>query len=260
MKKTSIFIQARMGSSRLPGKVLMPLGDKALISHHLKRLLHATLAHHRVVVMPETKDNDMLCDFLRKNHPEVDLFFGPEEDVLTRFYRAAESFSSDVIVRTTADCPFIDPSVVDATIRLFQTTSTCSYASNTLHRSFPRGLDVEVFSFSALSEAFHQACDQAEREHVTLYMYRRAEAFTLASLVLPVDYSFLRLTIDERQDLEMARRLYAQLSSDDMREIIAVYYRQPEIFLINQDVHQKSVMLSDEARRAIALIPKHVYS
>lgn len=259
-QKISLFIQARMGSTRLPGKVLKPIGGKPVIRHLLDRLRFVQEADQIAVLLPATPNDDVLAEYL-SSISTIDIFRGSEENVLARFYYAAQTFQSDIIVRITADCPFIDPQIVDATIKLFLQTKNCSYASNTIHRSFPRGLDVEVFSFQALKTAFEKAKDPAEKEHVTLYIYRHPEFFSLASLVNPINVSFLRLTVDEPIDLSTLQTLHIELCKEPLpifhlKQIIDLYHKQPSLFLPNQDVEQKTVLISKEVAEALQKIPQ----
>lgn len=263
MTKISIFVQARMGSTRLPQKILLPLGEKAVLCHLLDRLQYVTKATHRAILIPRGPKNNILVQFLKKNYPKLDRFRGAEQDVLSRYYKAAKQFESDIIIRLTSDCPLLDPSIIDATINLFLKTPNCHYASNSLHRTFPRGMDVEVFSFQALEKAFLEAKDPSEREHVTLYIYRRPEQFTLASLVSSIDLSSLRLTVDEPQDLVTIQEVYERLIStgavSSLKDIHTLYQERPELFTLNSRVQQKPVFIDHQAKEAIERTPQTIY-
>ena len=256
--RISLFIQARIGSTRLRGKVMEMVGGTPILDHLIERLRFVKRASHRALLIPTGSDNDILANYVSYTAP-IDLFRGSEEDVLSRFYHAAVRFHSDIIVRITADCPLIDPNIVDAAIDLFMGSDGCSYVST---KGFPRGLDVEVFSFQALKEAFEKATDQSEREHVTLYLYRHPELFSLAYLVCPYDLSSLRITVDELDDLLAVRTLYDTLQKNPrfgLKEIYDLSLQKPELFLLNAHVKQKHVSLSEEARMGIAQAPQAVY-
>jgi len=256
--RISLFIQARIGSSRLRGKVLELVGEKPILQHLIERAQLVTRANHRALLIPLQQENDLLATYA-SSMAAIDLFRGSEEDVLSRFYHAAAYFHSDIIVRITADCPLIDPKIIDAAIDLFLGTKDCSYIST---KKFPRGLDVEVFSFQALKEAFETATDQAEREHVTLHLYRNPERFSLAYLICPYDLSDLRITVDERDDLLAVRALYDALRKHPhfgLKEIYALFLQKPDLFLLNAHVKQKPVFLSEEALLGISQAPQTVY-
>lgn len=261
--RISLFVQARMGSTRLPGKVLLPLGKKCVLAHLIDRLLLVQKANHLAILMPEGKKSDPLDLFLRTTYPHIDRFFGDEEDVLSRYYHAACHFHSDTIVRITSDCPLLDPKVADETIDLFFSTPGCEYASNSIKRTFPRGCDVEVFSFQALERAFHEAIDLLEREHVTLYLYRHPERFRLASLISSVDLSHLRITLDEPDDLQALVEIEKRLSGDStssLKDLFTLYQKEPELFQINKMVRQKPVPLSSNVQPLFEKVPTKTYS
>lgn len=202
--RTVAIIQARMGSKRLPGKVLQPLGGESVLGHVVKRTQAATRVDD-VVVATSTRATDLgiadECDRLG-----VKCYRGPELDVLSRFNLAAGSEDATTVVRITADCPFVSPEIIDEVIESRE-RSSADYASNTLERTFPLGLDVECFSVTALASASRLARSSEEREHVTPYIYNHAEEFLLASVSALENYSFLRLTLDREEDLSFMRHL-----------------------------------------------------
>lgn len=168
---------------------------------------------------------------------------GSEDDVLDRYYRAAKSHRADVVVRITSDCPLIDPGLIDEAVEALLRTSS-DYVSNGLEpRTYPRGLDVEVFPFSALSQAWREDRNLMWREHVTPYLYRHPERFRLHRLAHDRDLSFFRWTVDTPEDYELVRRIYGHFRGDDFRwmEVLDLLDRHPEWQTINRNVKQKVV-------------------
>jgi spore coat polysaccharide biosynthesis protein SpsF len=226
-------LQARMSSTRLPGKVMRDLIGRPMIERQLERLRRCETLTRIVVATSEDRSDDPLATFL--GGIGVDVFRGPLQDVLGRFVGAAEDLRLESpIVRLTADCPLADPGVIDACVRL-QTEAGADYASNALKRTYPRGLDVEVFTLAALRAAGSEAAEAYEREHVTPFLYRRPERFRLADLVQPRDESALRWTVDTPADFDFVRRVYEALypqnpafSSDDVRAL-PFSHREPGV-------------------------------
>ena len=190
------YIQARMGSTRLPGKVLKKVLNKPLLEFLVERLSQCEEIDEIIILTTNQPADDCIASFCEER--SIALFRGSENDVLQRYYQAALERKSDAIVRITADCPLIDPEIVDQVIHLFlnEDPKELNYVSNTLERTFPRGLDVEVFSFQALQEAYQNAIAPAEREHVTLYMYRNPACFCLKNLAHSPSLSHHRWTVD----------------------------------------------------------------
>jgi spore coat polysaccharide biosynthesis protein SpsF (cytidylyltransferase family) len=177
--KITAIIQARMGSTRLPGKVLMDLAGKTVLARVVSRLRRAERVDEIVVATTDSLADDAIvpeCHQLK-----VEYFRGSENDVLDRYYQTARVCAAGAVVRITSDCPVIDPQLVDETIRLLQQQGG-DYCSNVLPRTYPRGLDTEVFTVAALEQAWREARDPSEREHVTPYFYRHPELFRLVSL------------------------------------------------------------------------------
>ena len=167
---TGVIIQARMSSSRLPGKALMLLSGEAVLYHVVERTRRARCADIIIVATTEEPEDDKVAAFCAKRGYVC--FRGPRDNVLERYFEAARTWRLDTVVRVTSDCPLIDPAIIDLCVERFQ-TSECDYMSNTApgERSFPRGLDVEVFTFVALERADREAREPYEREHVTPYIH-----------------------------------------------------------------------------------------
>jgi len=234
-------IQARMGSTRLPGKVLKDLGGETVLARVVNRVRRAALVDEVVVatsILPADDAIAVECEALK-----VACFRGDELDVLDRYYRAAQEFAADVIVRITSDCPLIDPELIDATIRS-RLDQKADYASNALARSYPRGLDVEAFTAEALARAWSAAKEEYQRIHVTPYLYGHPESFKVISTAGEIDHSQYRWTLDTPEDLELIRAIYQHFGNrDNMRwvEVLRLMEDQPELAGLNSHVRQKAM-------------------
>jgi spore coat polysaccharide biosynthesis protein SpsF len=234
-------IQARMGSTRLPGKVLRDLGGKTVLARVVNRTRSAALVDE-VVVATTGQPADVAivkeCERLA-----VACFRGDEADVLDRYYRAAKEFSADAVVRITSDCPLIDPELIDATIRAFLDQKT-DYATNALVVTYPRGLDVEVFTAEALARTWGDAKEAYQRTHVTPYMYENPQLFRIASLTAEKDYGKYRWTVDTEEDMEVIREIYRHFPDGDgirWREVVSLMENHPELAELNSNVRQKAL-------------------
>lgn len=244
--KTDIIIQARMGSARLPGKVMKGLAGHPMIYHVIERCRRSVLARNTIVATSVLRQDNVIEDFCKQNN--VDYFRGSEGDVLSRYYETAKYFSSENIVRVTADCPLIDPHVIDTCVEEFVKAKNMDYISNTISRSFPRGLDAEVFSFNALKRANDSAKESYEREHVTPYIWenKKGEFNIGKSVVAPEEYRRdYRLTVDYEEDFalisEVYKALYKENSIVDVRDVIHFLDANPEIAKINANCAQKEI-------------------
>jgi spore coat polysaccharide biosynthesis protein SpsF len=229
-----------MGSTRLPGKVLKDLAGDTVLARVVKRTRRAKLVQQVVVATSDLPADDAIAEECRRL--SVACFRGDEVDVLDRYYRAAQQFSADGIVRITSDCPLIDPELIDATVRAFL-DGRADYSTNALVASYPCGLDVEVFTFEALARAEDFAKEPYQRTHVTPYFYENPGMFHIASLSADADYSDLRWTLDTTEDLEMLREVYDRLEGRDLgwREVLTLIKNAPELARINSNVHQKEL-------------------
>jgi len=229
-----------MGSTRLPGKVLMDLAGDTVLARVIERLRRARSVH-RVAVATSTASADdavtLECERLG-----AEVFRGSEDDVLDRYSRAARAFSADVVVRITADCPLIEPEIVDRTVEAFLEQKP-DYASNVLVRTYPRGLDTEVFTLQALERANREASMKYEREHVTPYLYEHPELFRLHSVTGDRNLASLRWTLDTQQDLDFVRSVYSRLSVADFSwtDVLGLLEKEPELLGLNAGVQQKSM-------------------
>lgn len=241
--KTVCIIQARMGSTRLPGKVMLDLCGKTVLEHVIQRVKRVKNIDEIVIATTIDKKDDVIVEEAMKCGVKV--FRGSEEDVLSRYYYAAKENKADVVVRITSDCPLIDQEITQKTIDYYLINKDkFDYVSNTLERTFPRGLDTEVFSFKVLEKAFNEAILQRDREHVTPYIWDNPEMFNLGCYKSDVDYSKYRWTLDTEEDFELIKRIYEKLfylKSNDfsMEDILKVYEKDADLFYINNMIKQK---------------------
>ena len=234
-------VQARMGSTRLPGKTLADLGGMPVIDRVLHRVARANLVADRVVAITDLPVDDPLETHLADAGESV--VRGAEDDVLSRFGKAAEQFPADAYLRVTADCPLIDPQVIDDVVSAFW-SGDFDYCSNVLVRTYPIGMDCEVVSAEVLWAAVAEAVDPVEREHVTPFVYGRPERFRLRNVEAPAwaNRPDLRLTVDEANDLELLRRVIDELGPDpSLREVLQLLDRRPDIGRTNSDVEHRHV-------------------
>jgi glutamate-1-semialdehyde 2,1-aminomutase/spore coat polysaccharide biosynthesis protein SpsF len=249
-------VQARMSSTRLPGKVLADLGGKPMLEHIVLRLRRSRLINEVIVATSGTKADDRIAEAGTKKNFKV--FRGHEADVLDRYYHAAKSAEADIVVRVTGDCPLIDPEVVDRVIAAYL-TEECDYASNTLVCTYPDGLDVEVFSFSALEIAWRDGRRAADREHVTPFI-RTSRRFRLRNVESELGKSTrqLRWTVDELRDLEFVRAIYERLGTREVfgwREVLALLDANPALGNLNGGLIRNEGFYRSLAREA-ALPPQ----
>jgi spore coat polysaccharide biosynthesis protein SpsF len=233
-----------MASTRLPGKSLAPVLGRPLlyyVTQRLKQLKHPV----EVVVATSEEESDDPIEAWCLDH-QVLCFRGSHEDVLDRYLKAARRFSADVIVRITGDCPLIDPVVVDQAIDQFlEHYPDYDYLSNTVQRTFPRGLDVEVFKRSALERAHEEAFHTEEREHVTPYLWRHPETFSLGSLYHKEDLSDHRWTVDTEDDFALITKLieaaWPKNRAFTFQELLKLVEAHPEWEAMNAHIKQKGI-------------------
>ena len=234
-------IQARLGSTRLPGKVLNKVDGKTLLSYQIDRIRKANMIDKIVVATTlENTDQPIVQHCYEMG---VDFYRGSEDDVLSRYYETAKKYDSDVIVRLTSDCPLIDPVIIDNTIKLF-IDSGSNYASNTVppdSSTFPDGSDVEVFDFLSLERAFNECSDRHDREHVTFYFWKYKNDFKTIQLKNGKDFSKYRITVDYPEDFEVIKFLITEIKkkklSGNLNEIIKILDSNPEIKNLNSSYY-----------------------
>lgn len=247
--RVSAIIQARIGSTRLPGKMLLPIVDnKGALELMLERVRRAKQLQNVVVATTTLPEDDRLADLCKRIGCEF--FRGDENDVLDRYYKTALAFGSpEVIVRLTGDCPLHDPVIIDKVISSFL-DSDADYVSNVTPPTFPDGLDTEVFSFSVLEKAWKEARLKSEREHVTPYIKKHTDIFKVMNVECEKDLSRHRWTLDEKEDYEFISRIYKNFYKKTpafgMEEILEFLTDHPEIEKINKRIsrdegYQKSL-------------------
>jgi len=228
-------IQARMGSSRLPGKILMPLAQKPVLAHVVERLSCCRMLDEIVVATSNDDDDVVVSDFCADNN--INCYRGSLQDVLDRYYQAAKIFQADSIVRITADCPVIDPVVVDAVVAGYLSGEYDLYG---LGGEFPDGLDCTVFSFSAIERAWKEAKLKSEREHVCPYIENNQNLFKNGMLELFKGLSGQRWTLDESDDYDLLCRIFNELYRQDSpfltHEILQLIKNNPSLSTINSKI------------------------
>lgn len=243
-----IILQARLSSSRLPGKVLKTLHGKPMLEQQIARFAKIQTPYQLVVATSEQPEDDAIALLCKKL--DINCFRGELNDVLSRFYHAATHIKKqhDIqhIVRITGDCPVIDAKIIDQVIALYL-AKQCDYCSNCAPATFPDGLDVEVFSLAALKTAFEQAQKPSEREHVTLFIRNNPNLFTLCNYQNNVDLSHLRWTVDEPADFEFVtqvyRALYPQNKYFDFNDILTLLQQKPELCSINLGINRNEGLI-----------------
>lgn len=241
-------IQARMGSTRLPGKVMLPLNGAQVLSHVIARLKHCKTVDNIIVATTKNAIDDEIANFV--DEEGVDIFRGSELNVLARYYHAAKECEADVIVRICSDCPLLDSTIIDEMVMQFkkrtQSGKDIDYISNAVKRSFPRGLDAEVFSFYALEKAYQKATKDFEKVHVTPFIYQNIDLFSLYHFVQKQDESGFRWTLDTQKDYTFLQIVFTKMGITkecfpSTEKIIAFLRDNPELLEINKEIEQKQL-------------------
>lgn len=241
MQKIGIISQARMTSTRLPGKIFKEAAGKTLLDHHISRLQQTGL--EVAIATTINSSDDCVADYAMQRG--IPLHRGSEHHVLGRFYEAAEKFGYEIIVRVTSDCPLIDPHLIRNSVEKYlRFNNPRLYMSNALQRSFARGFDFEIFSFLQLKEAFDLATDTADTEHVTPYIYKNTGGKNeFYHVVQQENNSKFRITVDTPEDYELITTLIEDFNADklDYHSIEQLLKEHPELVAINQDIEQKKL-------------------
>jgi spore coat polysaccharide biosynthesis protein SpsF (cytidylyltransferase family) len=241
-------IQARMGSTRLPGKTLARIEGKPLLEHVINRVRFCESIDKIIVATTMNPEDKEIISVTERMG--VETYAGSPEDVLDRFYKAAVLCDGKTIVRITADDPFKDPRIIDEIVEFYLAHQEYDYVSNTVKPTFPIGIDVEVFSFEALERAWQETESVTEREHVTPYIWRNPELFKTRNIENDTQLSHLRWTIDTEEDLVMAREVYRHLYVDGhifyMQDILELLVGNKGIIEINSGVKQAQMSETKE--------------
>jgi spore coat polysaccharide biosynthesis protein SpsF len=237
MRKIIAIIQARTGSRRLPAKVMMDIVGKPMLWHVIDRVRHAKRLDDTVIATTTREEDKKILKLV--SDAGIKDYAGSEEDVLDRYYQAATIYKADIIVRITADCPLIDPNVIDKAIEFFL-SGNFDYVSTSIEPTYPNGLDTEVFTFEALKRAWKEATLASEREHVTPYIWKMPQMFRIENLKNDKDLSYMRWTVDEESDLELVREIYRKLYIDGktfyMEDVLNLLEKFPEFLDINKGI------------------------
>ncbi len=248
--KVVAVIQARNKSSRLPGKVLMTIGDKPMLAHVINRVKLASSVEDLVVASTEDPADDIIATLCQELGTVV--FRGAQYDVLDRVYQAVQPYQPDVVVRLTADCPLLDPQLIDDVVHLL-IDNQLDFAANRLpppwKRTFPIGLDVEACTYAGLQRAWQEASEGYEREHVMPYFYDEEGRFNIAVLQTEPDYGHLRWTVDTQADLDLIREIYYRIPDKDnysWKDILSIVEQDPSLAQINANIKAKVTQDVDE--------------
>lgn len=241
-------IQARMGSVRLPNKVMKKVCDKPLIGCLLARVSKSKFIEKLILATSVSVNNDSLVTYVESLG--FDVFRGSEQDVLKRFYLASQKYKASTVIRITGDCPFVDPNLIDSLIEEYF-KSGADYASNTLPPTYPDGLDVEVFSFSSLKRAHENAIILSDREHVTQYI-RNSGQFRIYNKFNEIDFSNSRWTLDEIDDFEVVSNVFEYFFPDvffSWEDILRLEVECPDLFLKNKHIRRnEGAILTDQEK------------
>jgi spore coat polysaccharide biosynthesis protein SpsF len=232
-KKITVMIQARTGSSRLPGKVLTEIENRSMIWHVINRVKKIKSVQQIALITTTEKSDQVLLD-IAENEGIVG-FTGNTKDVLNRHYQCAQKILADPIIRITSDCPVIDPYLVEEMLQFFL-KNDFDYVSNIHPATYPDGLDAEIFSFQTLEKTALNAKLNSEREHVTPYIEKHPELFKIYNFENNSDLSQIRLTVDQKEDLELIQKIYAMFSPKNdfgYKDIIKILSKHPELLKIN---------------------------
>jgi len=237
-------IEARMASSRLPGKILKPILDKPILYRLIERVKRSRFINQIVIATTTDSGDDITEYFCRQN--AIGCYRGSNDDVLDRVLGAAKANKADLIVELTGDCPVLDPELIDQVIKHYLDNSF-DYVSNILERTYPRGMDAQIFSTKVLEETSKLTQDPADRENVSLYIYEHPERFKLSNVYAKLEHKRpdLRLTVDTKEDFELINGIFKELypirSGFSLSDIIQLLDQRPELRALNSMVQQKKV-------------------
>ena len=233
-------IQARMGSTRLPGKVMLSVeNDKTVLHFVIKQLQNCKLVDKIIVATTTLEDDNKIANFSKDLG--IDCFRGSSDNVLDRYYQCAKEYSVSTIVRIPSDKPLIDPEIVDKLVSMFRNNSY-DYITNFLSNpTFPGGMEVEIFSINALKKAWKKAKLPSEREHVTPYFTNHKDEFEITHIENSENLSHLRLAVDKIEDLKLVRKIVSKIKKRPIitKDILDLFAKEPELVEINKNVNRK---------------------
>ncbi len=231
--QVSAIIQARMGSTRLPGKVMKKLNGISLLECQLSQLHYCRLLD-KIIIATTTNPEDNIIEKI-VNSKDIQCFRGNSIDVLDRYFQCAKTFNLKHIARITSDCPLIDPTIVDQAIEIYN-NETYDYVNNFSKRSFPSGTEVEIISFNTLEKTWKEAKKPSEREHVTPYIYNNPMKFKIGRLEYKTNISNLHWTVDRIEDFELVKKLYQKINKKPilLADILNLIKKEPSLLEINK--------------------------
>lgn len=254
-------IQARMGSTRLPGKVMKNIEGKPLLHYVVKQTLASKFIDEVVVSTSVSSEDNMIVNFCKKNR--INYYRGSKFDVLDRFYKSAKKFQCNPVIRISADSPLIDPNVIDRVFKKFLKNSY-DYVSNNIEKSnqnwidsscrYPIGTVVEVATFNALETAWKKAKSSFEHEHVFPYIQSHPEIFKISNVMSKKNLSFIRITVDKQNDLKFVKEIYKRISKDKsaikISDLEKILFNEPYLLKINEKInlnynYQKSLLVKE---------------
>jgi len=232
-------IQARMGSTRLPGKIMYNVCGESLLSLMIKRIKNAKKLDKIIIATTNNPNDDVIVNFCKSN--KIDFFRGSEHDVLSRYYETAKKFQSNIIIRLTSDTPLLDPKTIDSVVEQYE-KNNYDYVSNQFPfpRTYPDGTNVEVFSFNLLKEMYEKAKNPSDREHVTTFVSMQPKLFKIFRVDYPKDISKYRFNLDYDVDYQLIKKVYEEFYSTNphftLEDIILWLEKNPNIFKLNADI------------------------
>ena len=236
--KVGIIIQARMGSKRLPGKIMKSIENKPILFYMINQIKKSKLYNEIIICTSKKKKNDVVRKFCKNN--KIICFSGDENNLVKRYYLAAKKFNIDIIVRLTADCPLIDPVVIDLCINKFL-SKKYDFVANTsppVNSTYPDGMDVEVFSFKTLEQVNLNCKSKNDLEHVTPYIWRKKKKFKQLKLNLEKNFSHLRLTLDYQEDYTLIKKIITYFNKNkldiNLKNIIIFFKKNKNLLEINK--------------------------
>jgi spore coat polysaccharide biosynthesis protein SpsF len=244
--KTVAIIQARMSSTRLPGKVLKVAEGRTMLDRMVERVRRASQVDEVIVATTTDPSDEPIVELCRKLG--IDVYRGSLQDVLDRFYQAAVLYHADIIVRLTGDCPLIDPVLIDDVVCALvdqHADFACNRLPPPMARTYPIGLDVEACTFAALERAWKEATEKHEREHVLPYLYAVPGRFKVVQLDYKEDLGMMRWTLDTPEDLQLLQQVYVRFDGRNdftWLDVLALFKKEPQLAEINGQVHHKSYL------------------